>query len=293
MSAPEYLLPQSVEEAVEMLARAAGQARIVAGATDVLPLIRAAKIRPRCLVDVTRIPGLDRIEVTEKFVEVGAAVTFAGLKDSPVINRRAPALAEAAGAVGCLAIQNSATWAGNIVQAMPAADGAIIALALQAEALVVGGEGAAWVPVETLFLGPGRSAVDPTRQLISRIRFPRPAGPWGSAWNRLGQRPSLVLPILNCAVCLELDPAGQRIEQAVLALGPVAPRPFRARRAELFLQGQPPGRDSFSRAAELARQEASPRDSLFRASRAYRLSIIPAMIETALATAARRAGAGL
>lgn len=293
MSEPAYLLPRSVEEALAMLAGWAGQARVIAGGTDVLPLVRSGQLRPRCLVDITRIPGLDRIEITAGFIEVGAAVTFAGLKDSPAINRHAPALADAARAVGCLAIQNAATWAGNIVQAMPAADGAIIALALRAEARVEAGDGAAWLPVESLFRGPGLSAIDPARQIITHLRFPLPAGRWGSAWNRFGPRPSLVLPILNCAVCLGLDPAGQRVEQATIALGPVAPHPFRARQAEQFLTGQPVHPDSFSQAAQLVRQEANPRDSIFRASRAYRLSVIPPLVETALHTAAHRAKADL
>lgn len=289
-TACQYVTPHSVEEALGLLREGAGQARIVAGGTDVLPGMRAGKIQTRCLVDITRIPGLDQINVTDEFVEVGAAVTFADLKDSTWINRHVQALADAARAVGSLAIQNAATWVGNVVQAMPAADGAIIAIALDAEAYRVDGHQAVWQPVETLFQGPGLSAVDPTRQLVTHIRFPRPGGAWGSAWQRIGLRPSLVLPILNCAVSLQLSPDGGCIERAAIALGPVAPRPFRARPAEAFLAGQPPTRASLAEAARLVRQEANPRDSARRASRAYRLAIIPALVQDALEMAAQRAG---
>jgi CO/xanthine dehydrogenase FAD-binding subunit len=286
--AVEYVFPQSVEEAMRLLVQGKGKARIVAGCTDVLPDLRKHKIKPRWLVDITRIPGLDQIRVMEGFVEVGAAVTFAEIHRCPFIDRRIHALAEAARSVGARAIQNAATWAGNLVQAMPAADGAIVALALDAEARLVDEEGMAWHPVESLFLAPGVSAVDPTRQLITHIRFPLPAGHWGSAWSRLGRRPSLALPILNCAVSLRLDSAGQRIERARIALGPVAPRPYRARRAEGFVLGKIPGVQVLAEAARLVQGEAEPRDSVARASRAYRLEVIPPLVEGALARAVER-----
>jgi CO/xanthine dehydrogenase FAD-binding subunit len=285
----EYLFPRSVEEAVDLLAQGAGHARIIAGGTDVLPDLRKNKMQPRWLVDITRIPGLDEIRVTEESVEVGAAVTFVDIHRCAFIEQRVHALAEAARSVGARAIQNAATWAGNLVQAMPAADGAIVALALDAEAHLVGVEGAAWHSVESLFLGPGVSAVDPTRQLITHIHFPLPAGRWGTAWSRLGRRPSLVLPILNCAVRLGLDEAGQRIEGARIALGPVAPWPYRAHRAEEYLTGKAANGQALAEAAGLVREEAEPRDSVTRASRAYRLAVIPPLVEAALARAVERA----
>jgi CO/xanthine dehydrogenase FAD-binding subunit len=285
----DYLYPSSIEQAIAYLDAHAGKARIIAGGTDVMPDVRRGKIHPRCLVDITRIPGLDRIDVTEDFVVVGAAVTFAAIKDSSFLNQHVHALTDAARSVGAVAIQNAATWAGNIVQAMPAADGAIVAITLEAQARVVDGSGAAWRPVESLFLGPGVSAVDPSCQLITHIRFPRPHSPWGTAWNRVGRRPSLVLPILNCAVKLCLGPDGGRIAHACVALGPVAPRPFRAREAEAFLTGRPPGAEPFAQAACIAQEESNPRSSVMRASREYRLAVLPSLVSDALAVAAERA----
>ena len=285
-----YLVPSSVEEAVAQLEAYDGQARVIAGGTDVMPDVRRRKIQPRCLVDVTRIPGLDRIRVAEDFVEVGAAVTFAALRDDPFLNRHVPALAEAARSVGAVAIQNAATWVGNVVQAMPAADGAIVAVALEAEARLVDRGGATWRPVESLFVGPGVSTVDPSRQMVTHLRFPLPRFPWGTAWARIGRRRSLVLPILNCAVKLVLDAGGKQIARACIALGPVAPRPFRARGAEDFLRGQPPTREVFAHAANVAQEESNPRSSRMRASREYRLAIIPSLVGDAMAVAADRAG---
>jgi carbon-monoxide dehydrogenase medium subunit len=303
----EYVFPSSVEEVMGLLDSHAGEARIIAGGTDLLPDLRKGnlqgKLCPRCLVDITRIPDLGQIRVTEHFVEVGAAVTFAAIRDSAFLNQQVHALAEAAGCVGAEAIQNAATWVGNVMQAMPAADGAIVALALDAEARVLErarseaahgnasvhlGE-AVWRPVESLFRGPGVSSLDPTRQFVTHVRFPLPSGRWGTAWGRIGRRPSLVLPILNCAVRLCLDARGEQIETARIALGPVAPCPYRARGAEAYLEGRSPVAASFAQAACLVQEEANPRDSITRASRAYRLAIIPPMVEAALEAAAQRA----
>jgi len=302
--ASDYLYPLSVDEALDCLHAHQGRARLIAGGTDVLPDIRDEKIAPDCLVDVTRIPGLDRIERADGFVTVGAAVTFAQIREDPFLNDHVHALVEAAGAVGALPIQNVATWVGNIVQAMPAADGAIVAIALDAEARVVDTHGATWRPVQSLFEGPGVSTVDPTREIITAIRFPFPDSPAdgvkpGTAWRRVGRRAALVLPILNCAVKVSLEhegPPGSHpahgcppVAQATIALGPVGPRPQRMPDAESFLKGRVPTEETIDQAARLAMRAARPRTSVMRASREYRVEIIPVLVAEALTAALRRA----
>lgn len=284
----EYLFPASVAEALALLSRDPGQARVIAGGTDLVPALAERRHAPQLLVDITRIPELRRIEVGEHCVQVGAAITFAEIREHPYLRDRVPALAEAAGSVGALPIQTAATWAGNLVQGMPAADGAVAAVALEADVQVVDAHGASWLPVESMFLGPGQSTVDPTRQIVTRVRFPIPAGPWGTAWRRVGRRPSLVLPTLNCAVKVELQ--GDRIGRAAVALGPVAPRPFRAGQTEAFLAGKPLTPDSFEVAGRIAVGESDPRSSEMRASREYRLAVIPVLVREALAMACMRAG---
>ncbi len=283
-----YVTPTSVEDALAVLQEQSECARIIAGGTDILPDMRAGKRAPACLVDITRIPGLRDIRVTAAYVEAGACVTFAQLRDHPFIRGHVHVLAEAAASVGAAAIQNAATWGGNLVQAMPAADGAIAALALEAEARIADSSGATWQPVAALFAGPGCSTVDPTRQLITHIRFPLPAASWGTAWRRAGRRPSLILPTVNCAAKLTLA-ADSSIAAAVVALGPVAVVPFRASGVEAFLQGAQPGPATWREASRLAQAAAHPRSSPLRASREYRLAIIPALVEDALATAYGRA----
>ena len=107
------------------------------------------------------------------------------------------------------------------------------------------------------------------------------------AWRRAGRRPSLVLPTLNCAAAVTLD--GGRIVAASIAMGPVGPCPVRAGEAEAFLAGQAPSPDVFAEAAQLALCNAQPRSSALRASREYRLAVLPALVDEALTVAAERA----
>ncbi len=328
----EYLIPNTIGEAVTLLGEHNGRARVIAGGTDLLPDLRQGKHAADCLVDITRIPELTRIEIDLQdsrtgsevsagfsgsreqpadpeggwriasipenhlnvyrkggYVTVGAAVTFAMLREHPYLQRHVHALVEAAASVGAAPIQSAATWAGNLVQAMPAADGAISAIALDAELHVVDATGGRWLPVLSTFAGPGRSHIDPTRQIVTLIRFPIPATPWGTAWRRAGRRPSLILPTLNCAVKLVLDEGGGRIAEAAIALGPVAACPHRAVAAEASLVGRPPGPKAFAEAARLAQRDANPRSSIHRASREYRLAILPVLVAEALGIAAERA----
>lgn len=287
-----YEIPTSVEEALEVLARYQGTAQIIAGGTDLIIELQEGKHSVDCLVDVTRIPGLDRIEQQGEWLVLGANVTFRQIKDSPLLQQQARVLSEAAATVGALQIQTVATLAGNLVSSLPAADGCVALVALAAEAEVATQNGRQWRPVSDLFLAPGKSAVDPRQQMITAIRFPAAGPRQGSAWERIGRRRALVLPILNCGVSLELDGDGQSIKWARLGLGPVAPVPFRAQQTEAFLAGKPADEETYRQAAEIAANEAQPRTSLLRASREYRIEVIKVLVRQALVRAVEQAQAG-
>jgi carbon-monoxide dehydrogenase medium subunit len=98
----------------------------------------------------------------------------------------------------------------------------------------------------------------------------------------------LTLPILNCAVNVFLNESGQVIKKARIALGPVAPRPFRAQEAERFLKGRSPTSENIKQAAEIAQSETNPRGNVLRASREYRLASMPVIVENALSNAVQR-----
>jgi CO/xanthine dehydrogenase FAD-binding subunit len=285
-----YEMPSSVDEALAILARYNGQAQIIAGGTDLMVELQECKRTLQCLVDVTRIPGLDRIEEEGDWIVMGANVTFRQIKDSPLLRQQARVLCEAAASVGALQIQTVATLAGNVVSALPAADGSVALVALDAEARVAARTGQQWQPVAELFLGPGKSAIDPAQQMLTAIRIPVAGARHGSAWERIGRRRALVLPILNCAVSLALADAGgpgdhPTVEWARIGLGPVAPVPFRARETEAYLAGRPAGEETYASAAEVAASEAHPRSSLLRASKEYRSEVLKVLVRRGLARA--------
>jgi CO/xanthine dehydrogenase FAD-binding subunit len=283
-----YEMPASVEETLEILARYDGQAQIIAGGTDLVIEVQEGRHSVECLVDVTRIPGLDGIEQQGEWIVLGANVTFRKIKESPLLQRTARVLAEAAGTVGALQIQTVATLAGNVVSSLPAADGSVALLALDAEAEIVDATGRAWRPISQLFLGPGKSAVDPRRQMITAIRFPALSAGQGSAWERIGRRRALVLPILNCGVSVALD-GSEQLKWARISLGPVAPVPFRARETEAFLASRPANAETFVQAAKIAAGEAHPRTSPLRASKEYRTEVLQVLVRQGLARAVAQA----
>jgi carbon-monoxide dehydrogenase medium subunit len=143
--------------------------------------------------------------------------------------------------------------------------------------------------VEDLFLGPGRSAVDPRRQMITHVRFPTAGARHGSAWERIGRRRALVLPILNCGVSLALDDSGQHLDWVHIGLGPVSPVPFRARKTESFLAGRQPTEETFAKAGAMVVAEANPRTSRLRASREYRLEVLKVLLRKGLTRATAQA----
>jgi carbon-monoxide dehydrogenase medium subunit len=284
-----YEMPTSVEEALQVLAHFDGQAQLIAGGTDLIIELQEGKHTIECLVDVARIPGLDQIEQRDHYITIGPNVTFRQIKDSPLLWDQARTLAEAASTVGALQIQTVATLAGNVASALPAADGSVALLALDAEVQVTSLAGRHWYPVDELFLGPGKSTVDPTRQMITSIRFPSLQGRHGSAWERIGRRRALVLPILNCAVRVILDAEGLIVKRARVGLGPVAPVPFRARETEAFLTGKPASQETFEQAAKIAAGEARPRTSVLRASKEYRARVLPVLVRQSLTRSVEQA----
>jgi carbon-monoxide dehydrogenase medium subunit len=283
----DYLFPQSVEEVLEMLQTHGGQARIIAGGTDVVIQSERGRIPARVMVDITRIPGLSRVEERDGFIYVGAQVTHAQVAASLLIQRRANVLAEACGWVGGPQIRNVGTLVGNVVNALPAADGAIALFALDAEAEVVERTGRRWTAIADLYAGVGRCTVDSCEAMITQLRFPALGDGETGAFERLAKRKALILPILNAAVVVGLD-AG-KVKMARIAIGPVATTPFVAAEAAESLIGAVADEPSIAEAALLASQAAQPRDSLLRGTAEYRKSMVEVLVRRALTRAVARA----
>jgi len=283
----KYLFPATVQEALEMLAAHGGQARIIAGGTDLVLQSQRGQRAATVMVDITRIPGLDGIEEHEDYVTIGCQATHAQIAASPLIHQKAEVLALACGSVGGPQTRNVGTLVGNVVNALPAADGAVALFALDAEVEVVDAEGRRWLPIAAMYADVGKCTIDPCVQMVTAIRFRPLSNGWASAYQRLANRKALALPILNAAVVVGLEDGV--CSEVRIAVGPVAPTPFRAREAEAALVGQPPTPEAVVRAARLAADAANPRDSALRGSRDYRKAMVEVLVRRALTQAVTKA----
>jgi carbon-monoxide dehydrogenase medium subunit len=279
----DYLFPQSVEEGLEILQAHDGTARIIAGGTDLALQCQRGRNPARVMVDITHIPGLESIEERDGSIYIGARVTHAQVAASPLIRSRAAVLAQACGSVGGPQIRNVGTLVGNVVNALPAADGAIGLFAVDAEAEVADGTGRRWMPIADLYAGVGRCTVDSTQAMITRLRFGGLGDGAGSAFERLAKRKALILPILNAGVALWTDDGAVR--EARIAIGPVATTPFVATEAAQSLVGKVAGDGEVAEAARLAAEAAQPRYSLLRGSAEYRKSMVEVLVRRALTRA--------
>ena len=269
-----YEKPESLSEALTLLEKAGGKGRLIAGGTDLVLQMKRGAYRADLLVDITGIPGLKKIEEEEGWIRIGASVTHAEVEKHPLIRREAKALSEGCGRMGSPQIRNIGTLAGNIVSAQPAADGAIPLMALDAEIKVVSASSERWLPLEEAYQGIGLSAVDATKEMVTEIRFKKMGKNGATGFFRMARRKALTLPMLNGALAILFDPSLSRMEKARIAIGPVANKPYRARRAEAYLESVAISPESIAEAARIASDEAHPRTSLIRGGAAYRKEMV-------------------
>ncbi len=286
-----YYTPRTVAEAVEILQRYDGEARVVGGGTDLLVETRRGLHKPvTAMVDVTHIDGLGEISVEDDYVVVGCGVTHSQIARDESIIERGSCLAESCGVIGGPQVRNVGTLAGNVAHALPAGDGTIGLLALGGEIEVAGADGARWMPLQESFKGPGKSFIDRYREILTRLRF-RPTGPGeGSAHHRIMRPQGLCLPIISMGVRVAVDES-KLIPDARISMGPVGPVPYLAESAMDVLIGGQATASQYNKAAEVALQNVELRTSKYRATREYREQMVrtflPAILERAVERAQR------
>lgn len=286
----QYLQPKTLEEALEMLASFAGRARVIAGGTDVVPQLRGRDIEVEALVDITGIGGMDGIDQDGENIVLGGLVTHAQVATSELIKKKACLLSEGAASVGSPQIRNVATVAGNLVSGQPAADTSIPLLALDAIVTIAGSKGVRNIPLTDFFLDTGKTALDCTREILTRIQFRGLRENEGGCYLRLAKRKALTLPMLVLAAVVNADMEKRIINRAAIAIGPVAPVPYRARNVEEGLKGAPISEETFAAAANSGMQECTPRDSCLRGSCDYRQEMARVFIKRGLTRAIAQIG---
>jgi carbon-monoxide dehydrogenase medium subunit len=247
------------------------------------------------LVDVTTIPHLNEIHKEDGWIVLGAAVTHTDVEANPLVRRHGAALAESCSVVGGPQVRNVGTLGGNVAHALPAADGTIGLLALDAEvqvcSLVEGEVVSTWQPLLSVFAGPGKSTLG-ANQMLAAFRFPTLQPHQGSAFDRIMRPQGVALPILGVAARLTLDATLARVAGASIAVGPAGPIPFRAGEAEAVLLGAAAfGDTAVDAAVQAALAQAELRTSKHRASKEYRQEVLDVLLRRVLRRAFARAQA--
>ncbi|MFH1009478.1 MAG: xanthine dehydrogenase family protein subunit M [Candidatus Latescibacterota bacterium] len=284
----EYLVPKSLDEALEMLEQYPGVARIIAGGTDIVPASRKGTMAIKALVDITRIPGLDKIILDRGTVKIGPLVTHTEVALSGIIRERGMALAEGASHLGSPQIRNIGTVAGNIISAQPGGDTLIPLLSLDGSVTVMSRQGERTVPLTELFTEVGQTTIDSTKEIVTRISFPALGKGEASASLRLAKRKTLVLPILTVSVVIGADQSRKNFTKARIAMGPVATIPVLCTAAGEMLEGSTISEEVIKKAAAEAEKVANPRTSLIRGTSEYRKAMVAVLVERGITAALKR-----
>ncbi|MFQ5699551.1 MAG: FAD binding domain-containing protein [Myxococcota bacterium] len=287
MQESSYLAALSVDEAIRVLdGRGGPETHLLAGGTDLLIQIRAAGPRPRCILDLKRIPETRQLIPGAAGLTIGAAVTAAELREREGVRERWPGLVEAAELIGSEQIQGRATLGGNLCNASPAADTIPPLIALGARCRIAGPRGERTLPVESFVTGPGENALE-HGELLVEVQVPAPAPGGADAYLRLTPRSEMDIAMVGAAVSLTLDAAGA-CSAARVALGAVAPTAIAVPEAAAALVGGPVDSSALERLAEAARAAARPIDDM-RATASYRRQVTGVLVQRAARIAAERA----
>ena len=292
LSFDHYATPQTLDAAFDAIGRFAG-ARLVAGATDLLPWARegrAGDVHLPAMVDVSRIPELCALSVQGDRIRMGAATPISAFQNDPRLQKLAPVLGRCAVWFADDQIREQATVGGNLVNASPAGDSQPALLALNASVTlarrVASRIESRCMPLSDFIVGPGKTQLAGD-EILTTIECDAVPG-WGAAFEKVGHRRSLVISMVCLAALIRLDWAQRRIEDCRIAIGAVGPVPERLHDVEMRLRGQPPGAELLREAALMTADRVRS-----RSRQQYRREVLANFVERALASALAQSGVAL
>lgn len=280
----DYYEPGSLEEAISLLGERE-RAQVVAGGTYLFVQMKMERMAPECVINISRLPGLDGIVSQDDVLKIGALTTIRTIRDAPQVQVDYPALAEACAAFGSTQIQIMGTVGGNLCNGSPASDTVPALMAFDARLKLVGPAGERTVPVEEFLVGPGKVALR-DGELLTAIQLQRPQPGTGSAFIKISR---VEADLAKASVAAAIVRQGDRIVQCRLAFGSVGPTVMRARRAEAMLLGQPFSAALALEAGRVASEEVSPIDDV-RSTAWYRRQVVKTLTHDVLHAAWERAG---
>jgi carbon-monoxide dehydrogenase medium subunit len=286
----EYTAPETLREAVKLLAEKSENARVLAGGTDLIVQMRGRRFQPDRVVDVKKIPEVNELTFSpRKGLRIGAAVPCHIIYRNADVIERFPAIVDSAMIIGGIQIQGRATLGGNLCNASPSADSIPTLIAYGAIAEIQGPEGKRKVPVEEFCIAPGRNALKPGEILVC-IQIPQNRNNTGAHYLRFIPRNEMDIAVVGVGACVELAGRGkaQTFKSVRIALAAVGPTPIFARDAGASLAGQTVNDENILAAAEAAKSAATPISDM-RGPAEYRTHLVGVLTKRALIGAVKRA----
>ena len=285
----DYERPESVEEAVRLLAAGGGSARAMAGGTDLLPKARGGVFETTLIVDVKAIPELNALTYDPgRGLTLGAAVPCYKIYANAEVSAAYPGLMDAAELIGGIQIQGRASIGGNLCNAVPSADSIPVLIALGATANIEGPDGSRQVAVEDFCTGPSQNVLK-TGELLVSISIPAPSPNSGARYLRFIPRNEMDIAVAGVGASVELD--NGNIKSARLALAAVGPTPLFVKEVGDALAGKPANDETIATAGQIAKDAARPITDM-RGTIEYRKHLCDVLTRRALSTAVSRAKGG-
>ena len=252
----EYLVPETIEEAVSMLNKYGSKTRVIAGGTDLVSKLRSKAIVLDYVIDISSIPGLDYIRYDNRLgLSIGALTPIRTLETSSELQQKYPVISYAASQLGSVAIRNIGTVGGNLCNAVPSAEMAPPLIALSARAMIVGPDGERTVPLEDFFTGVCTTVLKP-EEIMVEIQLPLSSPDTKAAYVKHAIRGTIDLAIVNIAVALASEDAV--CKDIKLVLGAVSPTPMRALKAEAVIKDNKLEESTIRETARTAAEESKP-----------------------------------
>lgn len=277
----EYLRPRSIREAVELLRRHGEDAKLLAGGQSLVPMMKLRVARPKYLIDIHRIAGLNYIQEKDGAICIGATTRHVEIEQSPLIREKLPMLAQAGGEIGDAQVRNRGTIGGGLAEADPVGDYGPVALALDARMKCVRPSGVREIPATEFFTFAYTTALE-ADEILMEIIFPLPPPGGAGVYHKL-EKVAGDFAIAAAAVHLALDKSGSCVAIGVGVSGGGAV-PLKAVAAENLLRGKRLAPELIDQAARLIQEDAEPIEDL-RGSATYKKKVLGAVVRRAIAEA--------
>ena len=283
----DFQAPTTLDAALALFAEQNGNARPLAGGTDLIDQVRMGRFKPQLVVDLKKIPELNTLAADAAGLRLGAAVPCYRIYENPEIAKSYSALADSCHIIGGVQIQNRASVGGNLCNAGPAADSTPSLIALGATCLIASKAGTREVPAAEFCTGPGLNVLKPG-EILLELRFPAPKPNTGSHYRRFIPRNEMDIAVVGVGAAVQLNEAKDTILSARIALGAIAPTPLFAKQASELLAGQKITEELLAKAGDACREIVNPITDM-RGTIEYRRQITGVLTERVLKAAIARA----